>query len=112
MKAALVAIGLAAIALTGCATTPLVPEANQTIVLQTDTSLDLLYNTAARIYLSQVPTMDPALKAKVKPMLQKARSLVAACDNGQLLGAATSMVDQIGEATALIGNVKSLLGVG
>lgn len=110
MKRALLALVLLATPLAACKSPSLVPASSQMLVLQADTSLDVLYNTAAKIYLGQVATMDSATKAKVKPLLQKARKLVVACDQGQVLGEATSMADQIGQATALIGSVKALLG--
>lgn len=111
MKRALIAISLAAaLSLGACATAPLVPVPDQTLALQADTTLDVAYNVAAKLYLAQVPTMDPALKAKVKPMVQKARALVVACDNGQLLGQATTMADQIALASQLIGDIKTALG--
>ena len=97
--------------LVACANRPLIPASSAVIVAEGETSLDLAYNVAAKAYLRQLPTMDPALKAKVKPLLLKAGGLVQAADGAEVLGNETSMAAQIADAMAIIGQVKSALGV-
>lgn len=94
----------------GCANIPLLHGSTQVVVAQGETTLDLAYNVAAKAYLAQLPTMAPATKAKVKPILVKAHQLVKAADQAEAVGNAAGLADQIGQATQLIAQAKSLLG--
>lgn len=102
----------ASMALAGCALIqqkPLTPATLELPLAQTDAGIDAVYNTVAKVYLAQAPTMDPALKAKVKPLLQQAYKAVAAADAAELLGDAATLQSQIDAATSLISQAKALL---
>ena len=101
----------AAILLAGCASNggALLPASDQVPVAQGVATLDAAYNVVAKIYLSQVATMAPGLKAKIKPLLIRAYALDQAVDSGQLLAGETDMATQIADATALIIQAKAAL---
>lgn len=109
--AAIFCAPLAALALTACATAPLIPPSDTVVVAQGETTLDLAFNVPAKVYMAHVSTMDPGLKATVKPLLLRAGAIVQASDAAEVLGNETSMGAQIADAYALIGQAKAALGV-
>ncbi|HEY5411107.1 MAG TPA: hypothetical protein VIJ94_10320 [Caulobacteraceae bacterium] len=110
LRKLLVPIAIAAM-LAGCATQPLIPPSTQVVVAEGVTTMDAAYNVVAKSYLKQAPTMAAAKKAQAKPLLAKIYQLISAIDAGETLGTSTSMADQITQATQLIAQAKSLLGV-
>lgn len=98
----------------GAAGAGLIPPSAEVQVAQGVSSLDLLYNTAGNAYLKDLATMDPTLKATVKPLLQEALPLVRAVDAAEKAGTATSpetITADTAQAIALIGQAKDALGV-
>ena len=67
MKSLFLALALAGVMLSGCATGQAprpVPAA--VAIAQGETTLEAAYNVVAHVYLNRAPSMDPALKAKVR----------------------------------------------
>jgi hypothetical protein len=106
---AFVALAFAAFACAGCATGPLVPPSTQVVVLQTDTTIDAAYNTAAQAYLAAEPSLPAGVKAQTKAVLVQAYGYVQGADTAQRLGDAATFNAQFAEASALISQVKALL---
>lgn len=94
----------ACLALTACGS--LIPAKATVAVAQGDTSLDLAYNAVAQVYLAALPSMTPALKAQVKPVLVKAYAAVQAADNAEKLGDAAGLAAQAQAAELLITEAK------
>jgi hypothetical protein len=106
----LLLIGAAALSLTACATPN--SAANDAIdIAQGDTTVDALYNVAATAYMNQLPTMPAATKAVVKPLLVQALPWVQKADAAATLGNAATVAADAAEATALITQAKTALGV-
>ncbi len=109
LRAAVAALCLATI-LPGCATKPLIPPTLTVVVAQGDTTVDAIYNAVAKVYLAKAPTMAPALKAKLKPILASAYKAVAAADAAEILGDANTVTAQVQAAGGFIAQAKALLG--
>lgn len=101
-------IGLALLALAGCASPSLIPASLTLPVAQADTSLDAIYNVTATAYLQSTNT---SAKAIAKPYLVKAYPFVVAADKAEALGDATTVAAQAADAMALIVEAKTALGV-
>lgn len=99
------------LSLGACATGPLVPPSDTVVLAQGETGLELGYNVAAKAYKSRAPTMAPALKARLKPILADAFAAIRAAATAELLGDATAIDTQVKGATALIAQANSLLGI-
>lgn len=107
MRALVIALTLT---LTGaCASQPITPPSLEIPLLQGDTSLDGLYHAAANAYLAQVPTMDPGVKATLKPLMIRFYTAVSVADAAQRLGDANTLAAKIGEASALYAQIKPVL---
>lgn len=96
--------------LAACATTPSLTPATLTVA-QGVTSLDLAYNIAAKAYLKQAPTMPAGVKAKIRPLLQKALPYVQAADQAEKIGDAVAIGAATVSAMILIGQADASLGV-
>lgn len=100
-----------ALALSACATKPLVPPSATVAVAQGETTLEATYHALAGVYLSRAATMDPALKARLKVLLADGYKATLAAQDAERLGNAADLDTQVRAATALFGQVKTLLGV-
>ncbi len=112
MKSLFLALALAGVMLSGCATGQAprpVPAA--VAIAQGETTLEAAYNVVAHVYLNRAPSMDPALKAKLKPLLAKAYTATQLAATAEKMGGASAFDDQIKDAADLIAQAKSLLGV-
>ena len=112
MKTLFLALALAGVMLSGCVTGQAPKPVPAAVALaQGETTLEAAYNVVARIYLNRAPTMNPALKAKLKPLLAQAYVATQMAAVAEKMGAANAFDDQIKNAAALITEAKTLLGV-
>lgn len=99
----------AALALSGCASQPIIPPSASVALLQGDTTLDASYNLAAHAYLRQAATLPPDLKHTIKSTLIAYYFATQAADKAQALGDADTLQAKIADASALYHQLQPLL---
>jgi hypothetical protein len=90
---------------------PLVTSTStSTALLQGDTTLDLAWNTAMKLWIANGPAASDATKATIRPLIPKGYALVQAADSGQLLAGETSLGAEIAEAQTIITSISAAAG--
>lgn len=102
------------LALSACATHPIVPPQDQLAVAKGETGLEIAYNTAASLYLQKVAdgSLSPADHATAKRVLQQWLAALHALRTAESLGNAQDMATQLADVTRLAGQAAAILHAG